>query len=359
MSYAAAFSPDYATARSRFRAAASSAGAWLESQRIDARGPDGLELSIDAALMGGSDCRRVVVVSSGLHGVEGFAGSAVQAAWLEDGPRRKALPPDCGLIFLHGLNPFGFAWRRRTNEENVDLNRNFLLSGEPYAGAPPHYGELDRLFNPPSPPSRWDPFLLKALLAELRMGRGTLRQTLPVGQYEFPKGLFFGGRSASQTHRILGEQLPGWLPAVEDVLHLDLHTGLGPWASYRLWPSSPIDSPQGRWLRARFGRRVLMTAYPARGAWGSWCTARFANRNYRFATVEFGTYWSVRVVAALRAENRADLCCPPGDPRLARARSRLVEAFAPSDPRWRDAVVRQGLALLDRAVEAMDGVPSS
>jgi hypothetical protein len=192
--------------------------------------------------------------------------------------------------------------------------------------------------------------LLKALLAGLRVGWGTLRQTLPVGQYDFPKGLFFGGARPSEVHRVLAAQLPGWLGAVQDVLHLDFHTGLGRWAGYRLWPSSALDSPEGRWLRARFGKKALMRAYPTRGAWGAWCTARFANRKYRFATVEFGTYSAVRVVAALRAENRAQHWCRAGDPRLARTRSRLVEAFAPSDPRWRDAVVRQGLALIDRGI---------
>jgi hypothetical protein len=350
MSYQAAFSPDYATARERFRAAASRAGAWLESLPIEALGPGGADLSIDAALVGGPECSRAVVLSSGLHGVEGFAGSAIQTAWLEDESRRVALPADCGLVLLHGLNPFGFAWRRRTNEENVDLNRNFLLPGEEYAGAPPRYAELDRLFNPPSPPWRGEPFLMKALLAGLRVGWGTLRRTLPAGQYDFPKGLFFGGARPSETHRILAAQLPGWLGAVRDVLHLDLHTGLGRWAGYRLWPGSPLDSPQGRWLRARFGKKALMRAYPTRGAWGAWCTGRFANRNYRFATVEFGTYSAVRVAAALRAENRAHHWCRAGDRRLARARAQLMEAFAPSDPRWRDAVVRQGLALIDRAV---------
>jgi hypothetical protein len=30
-----------------------------------------------------------------------------------------------GLVLIHALNAFGFAWLRRVNEENVDLNRNF------------------------------------------------------------------------------------------------------------------------------------------------------------------------------------------------------------------------------------------
>ena len=350
MSHAAAFSPDYATARSRFRNAAAAAGARLESHPISAPGPDGVELSIDVATWGGPERRRAVVVSSGLHGVEGLLGSAVQTALLEGRFRGDKLPPDARLVMLHGLNPFGFAWRRRVNEDNVDLNRNFLLPGEPYAGAPPHYRELDGLLNPPSPPGGCDPLRFKAALAELRLGRGVLRQTLPVGQYEFPKGLFFGGHGPSQTQRIVAENFPCWLAGAEEVLHVDFHTGLGPWAGYVVWPSGPANSPQALRLRQRLGGNALGHFYPARGAWGAWCEARFADRGYRFATVEFGTYSQFRVGAALRAENRAHFWCPPGDPRLDRARAKLVEAFAPSDSRWRDSALRQGLALFDRAV---------
>ena len=72
------FSPDYATARDRFRAAASAAGARLHSLPLEATGPDGLELTIDIAHLGAEQPDTVVLHSCGLHGVEGFAGSAIQ-----------------------------------------------------------------------------------------------------------------------------------------------------------------------------------------------------------------------------------------------------------------------------------------
>ena len=58
-------------------------------------------------------------------------------------------------VLLHALNPYGFAWLRRVNEHNVDLNRNFLLPGEAYRGSPAGYAALDPLLNPKSPPARW------------------------------------------------------------------------------------------------------------------------------------------------------------------------------------------------------------
>ncbi len=69
MSY---FSPNYFAARSRFRAAASRLGCRLEAHQIDAIAPIGEDLTIDIALWGNPCAKKMVVISSGLHGVEGF-----------------------------------------------------------------------------------------------------------------------------------------------------------------------------------------------------------------------------------------------------------------------------------------------
>ena len=76
------------------------------------------------------------------------------------------------LVLLHALNPFGVAWVRRANEENVDLNRNFLDEGETYAGSPARYAAYDALLNPKHPPRRVDLFWLQSVLAILRPPTG-------------------------------------------------------------------------------------------------------------------------------------------------------------------------------------------
>ena len=126
MALADFFSADYPSARARFIEAAERAGWRREVHDIGVTGPAGESLGIDTALLGNPFPENVVIVSSGLHGVEGFFGSAVQLAFLEQHAARLRLPPDAAIILVHALNPFGFAWRRRWNEHNVDLNRNFL-----------------------------------------------------------------------------------------------------------------------------------------------------------------------------------------------------------------------------------------
>src|SRR5437762_4569779 len=138
------FSPDYFTARDRFREAAARAGCRIETLPLDARGPGGETLGVDIAWFGAANPRRVVLHSSGLHGVEGFAGSAIQLQFIAN---LRQLPGDTTVVIVHILNPYGMAWLRRVNENNVDLNRNFL-GDESYAGTPAAYLTLNSFLNP-------------------------------------------------------------------------------------------------------------------------------------------------------------------------------------------------------------------
>src|SRR5688572_14760840 len=97
------FAPDYSSALDRFRRLA---GERIDSLPISVRGPGGEPLTIDIAWMGATEARRILLVTSGLHGIEGFAGSAMQCALLSDPP---AMAPDCALLLVHALNPWGFA----------------------------------------------------------------------------------------------------------------------------------------------------------------------------------------------------------------------------------------------------------
>jgi hypothetical protein len=177
------FPQNYAEARGRFRAAVAAAGGRSAAYPIDAKGPDGKDLTIDVAFFGGtSEPERQFLVSSGLHGVEGFFGSAIQLAWLLADGRSWQPPAGLGLIMAHGLNPYGFAWRRRWDENNIDLNRNFLLdrsflTTDPrYAESRKIYEKLRAFLNPSSPPSRAEPYMLKIVHVILRQGLEARRQ---------------------------------------------------------------------------------------------------------------------------------------------------------------------------------------
>ncbi len=355
----AAFSPDFVTARQRFREATARLGWELETHRIKASGPTGEDLTIDVALSPSHVSDKALVVSSGVHGVEGFFGSAVQLGLLERWAIAPQEIPTTRCLFLHALNPFGFAWLRRCDENNVDPNRNFLLPGEVYQGSPPGYVNLDALLNRKRPPSAWEPFALKALLAITRHGMPRLKQAIAAGQYEFPQGVFYGGAAPSRMHELLEQNLARWLHGAREVVHFDFHTGLGAWATCKLLLDyQPTDAQRDR-LTNWFGAASLEAcdaegiAYNARGGIGQWCVARSPARDYLFVCAEFGTYGPIQVLGGLRAENQAHHWGKPGDSSTWRAKQRLKELFCPASPEWRQRAAEHSFRLVNKVVDGM------
>ncbi len=121
------FSNDYGEAREKFLHAARNADALTSRFVLDERGPGNMELSTDVAWVGPRTAKSVLVTLSATHGVEGFFGSATQIEWLRR-IKSVALPAGVAALHAHAINPYGFAWLRRTNEMNVDINRNWATS---------------------------------------------------------------------------------------------------------------------------------------------------------------------------------------------------------------------------------------
>src|SRR5258706_438417 len=109
------FAPNYFAARDAFLALARERGAQVASYPLDARGPAGQSLSIDTAYFGPREPQRLLAIVSGTHGVEGFAGSALQRQWLH-ASSPSLIPGDTGCLLIHALNAYGFAHLRRANE---------------------------------------------------------------------------------------------------------------------------------------------------------------------------------------------------------------------------------------------------
>ena len=343
------FSPDYAAARERFRATTRVVGAAPHTLELAARGPSGEPLTIDIAWLGDPGAKRVLLHSSGLHGVEAFAGSAIQLALLGHPP---ATGPGCALVLVHTLNPYGMAWVRRANEHNVDLNRNFLADGEAWSGAPEIYRRIDRLLNPPSPPG-FDFFPARALLQLVRHGSQRLKQAVAEGQYEFERGLFFGGKGLEQGPRTFLDWTAKHLAQADYVLALDVHTGLGPPGEETLLPEPGVcATPTVRLAEALERELIDVTqtrgpAYVVRGGMGSALPRVLPGVAVDFVLQELGTCPPVAVFRALREENRWHHYGGGGLDHT--AKRRLREVLCPASPHWRQQVVPRGVALAERA----------
>jgi len=349
----------YVDSRRRFRELAAAGGWLLEDHAIDALGPDGERLTIDAAISSTRPAPLTVVVSSGLHGVEAPFGAAVQLELFRAQPMLASRYSDVLFVFLHALNPFGFAWSRRVNEDNIDLNRNFLLDGEEYSGSPEAYRKLDALLNPTRAPTAVDGFYVRAGLAVLRDGMPALKQAVAGGQYEYPRGLFYGGSGPSATQRILREHLPRLIGESRKVVHLDFHTGLGRRGTFQLLLDESMPAEGQRRMADWFGSDAIQpsrsdgVAYAARGSLGPWCAALLGGIEYRYACAEFGTYGPLRMLAGLRAENQATHWADPKAVITMETRRRLRDLFCPQSAAWWKQTMPAAVQLVHQAAAGL------
>lgn len=352
------FSPDYHTARRRFRLAVAESDALLEHHRLVLEQCPEADLSIDVAFIGSDAPDWTLVVSSGLHGVEGFFGSAVQLALLAQIGSGRVLADNGRIVLVHAINPYGFHFLRRVNEENVDLNRNFLCDGQQYQGRPDGYDHLFDFLNPRSAPTMFDSYWLKGLALLLRVGLPTLKACIVTGQYDFAKGVFYGGQKASLSTCVMQTNYKRWLGGASRAVHADFHTGLGKFGTYKLL--LPAGTSDLNWFRTWFGDECVEetidengTAYRSTGTMGQWLNQHFKDLDYRFYNAEFGTYSAMRTLEAVRAENRAHFYSPAGSRAQARAKARIKRFFCPDSKTWRQVALRRALDLIDRSIKAL------
>jgi predicted deacylase len=352
------YSTDYFSARQRFLAASARLGFEHHALQIHAASPNSEPLTIDITVAGAAKPTSALVLSSGVHGVEGLFGSAIQTAFLEQIAPLWRPPQGAAVVLIHAINPFGFAWRRRFNEDNVDLNRNFLLQKEKYAGSPPLSGAFRDVMQPSRPRTRFGFWTARMAMLALRHGIQSFWETLPVGQYDYPDWLYFGGRGPAQSSQALECFLPTLLDKAHEVVHLDFHTGLGRWAECELLVSESEGLDNCEWWLKHFEGDLVRKlksfthAYEIRGGFGPWLRALFPDAKYRYTTAEFGTYSPMRVIGALADELRwrGDLGTDP----LARAsRQRLADTFVPRSRSWRTKSLHTGVSLVERAANVL------
>lgn len=189
-------------------------------------GPDNQPLYLDWLWLGQTESpQRLLVLISGTHGVEGFAGSAIQSHWLVSLVHKLSRDPTLGVVILHALNPWGFAWLRRYDHEGIDLNRNFIDFAMPLPVNDRYDQVHSDLFHDTG--KQVDDVLA---YWQSQWGKDEFNSVITRGQYRYVDGLFYGGDSPSWSRQAV-EQLAGSRPLemARRIAVVDLHTGLGPY----------------------------------------------------------------------------------------------------------------------------------
>lgn len=352
----ACFSEDYAQARSRFLTACKTVGAKLRAYQNPARGPHAEELVTDVAWIGPDDARFVLATISATHGVEGFCGSAAQIDWLTHGVAGR-LPDDMAALFIHAINPYGFAWLRRVNEDGVDLNRNHIDFSRPL----PTNAGYDEIADALVPREIAGPVLeaAEAKLAAWRAKHGehAYRLARTGGQYTHPEGHCYGGTKPTWS-RLTGEAIIAdyALARRDAVAVVDFHSGLGPFGYGEPICSHAPDTLASKRARAWYGDSVtsptlgtsssVPLAGHAREMW-----VRILGERVTFIVLEFGTYSLDQGLVAMRADywlhGRGTVDW--NTPETRRIKSGIRKHFFPDTEDWKEMVLFRSRQILRQA----------
>ncbi len=251
------YSVNYLDCRRKFLSATKTAGFSVDSFVNPLLGANGEELATDVALFGPASASKLLVIISGTHGVEAFAGAAYQTGWISQG-RWQELPKDTAVLMIHCINPYGASWRRRYNEDNVDVNRNFVVHPTGHIKND-LYAQIHPFIVPPSLEGK-EREVCEDALGELRhdFGEKKFMQAI-LGQYSHPMGYGFGGREPVWSHQTLVSIIHKYCGPCSCLAVLDLHTGLGPYGYGLVGVAHDLESEAVKRARQWFG--VPMTTF--------------------------------------------------------------------------------------------------
>lgn len=350
------FSASYQEAAQAFRNAAQNAGAELETILHPLPGPDGEPVATDVAVMGDPQASQVLLTTSGVHGVEGFFGSAVQQAMLSG---ELELPDAVKVVAVHAINPWGWAHGRRFNEDNVDLNRNFWGDAwhhpehnEAYQRVQP-WAELQGLGT-----SDYEQAQQYGEQLADSIGLEQMKIALSAGQQCAREGLFYVGHGHTWSRTVFERLCWQHLAQVSKVFYLDLHTGLGPVGyadvlhpyardseAYRQLVDCLGDVAEGKGRGAATGQPILNGTAAAVQQ-----VTEQAGADALWATVECGTQPLEQVLDALRWEQALHFLGDAEHPRYAAIKRDLRAGFYVETPEWKQSVCEQTLGYLEGAL---------
>ena len=176
---------------------------------------------------------NLIILTTGVHGMEGYIGSVMLDVFFEE--IYPTLDTDTtGILVVANVNPYGMKYMRRYNENNVDLNRNFIIDWDNFdLSSNKDYPAVKNFLQPESK-------IGNALLHEidffadlakeaLTKGADKVSDALLTGQYEYPQGVYYGGNgdeiSTAYLKSVFNDCLDG---EYDNLIHIDIHSGYGP-----------------------------------------------------------------------------------------------------------------------------------
>ncbi len=266
------------------------------------------------------------------------------------------------VLMIHAMNPWGMKNKRRVDENNIDLNRNFIEGSEAFKIANPDYLKINSFLNPAESVSinffqRFG-FFARSIQLILQFGIEPLRKSILIGQYSETKGLYYGGSAVSYLKHKVDELLKTILVSYKKVLWIDLHTGYGENGKLHLLANDE-NSKEGQRLKVRFKDQKIdfgnqKNFYKSTGDLAGYLNSKSTDSQEITALVfEYGTLDSQKTLGSIESLRRMVLENQGFQNGYLNEESRFKsfelfqDQFFPQDSVWKKSVQEQTRFLLD------------
>ena len=176
---------------------------------------------------------NLIVLTTGVHGIEGYIGSVMLDVFFEE-IYPTVDTTNTGVLIVANVNPYGMKYMRRYNENNVDLNRNFIEDWDNFdLSSNKEYPKVETFLQPEGKMGNafWHEvgFYLSLAKEAIFTGADTISDALLTGQYEYPEGVYYGGNGDEKSTTYLKGVFNDCLDSeYENIIHVDIHSGYGP-----------------------------------------------------------------------------------------------------------------------------------
>lgn len=356
--YLSFYPEDYEMARDEFRSLTTDiAGRFegVETKSILVPSRIDNDLTIDICYIPAQkDSINLIILSSGVHGVEGFVGHAAQQLFV-----REFLTPDLventGVLLVHGVNPYGFKYARRVTENNVDMNRNSPSTESLYETVNDGYPQVYDLVNPTGEADKstmGNRFFFVTAVNEIRKASmPVLRQAVLQGQYEYSEGLYFGGKEPEPQIDSLRPLFKDYTNPYRKILTLDLHTGYGERGKLHFFPN-PLEDEKREKLENLFQGYTIDWGdsddfYTVTGDFAGFIGITNQGKEFYPMLLEYGTLNSQTTMGSLKSihvmilENQGHQHGYASAEDSIRVKQDFLEMYNPQSENWRNHVMKQ------------------
>ena len=300
---------------------------------------------------------NLILLTTGVHGMEGYIGSVMlDVFFAEVYPTLDT--ENTGILIVANVNPYGMKYMRRYNENNVDLNRNFIEDWDSFDRASnTEYPKVDKFLQPEGKMGNafWHEvgFYLSLAKEAIFTGADTISDALLTGQYEYPEGVYYGGDGDEKSTTYLKGVFRECLDSeYENIVHVDIHSGYGPRYNMVIFNSVQDETTEAE-AREMFGYDYIIAVdseefYPTFGDTTDYFyrlkNGMESDKELYSTCFEFGTIGDSFIDSILSLkytvdENRQHWYPTDNEITEAVVRENYYELFYPTETKWREKTV--------------------